>query len=116
MPLKVLILGANGFIGSCLTETILKKTDWEVYGMDVGSHKLGDLLKSPRFKFVEGDITINREYIEYHVKKCDVIIPLVAIANPAQYVLNPLNVFELDFEANLAIVRNAVNKRASSLA
>jgi nucleoside-diphosphate-sugar epimerase len=105
MSLKVLILGANGFIGSCLTETILKQKDWEVFGMDVGDHKLAGLLDHPRFTFVEGDITINREWIEYHVKKCDVVIPLVAIANPAQYVQNPLKVFELDFESNLEIVR-----------
>lgn len=105
MALKVLILGANGFIGSALTEAILQQKDWEVFGMDIGDHKLAGLLGHPRFKFVEGDITINREWIEYHVKKCDAIIPLVAIANPAQYVQNPLRVFELDFEANLEIVR-----------
>ena len=105
MPLKVLILGANGFIGSSLTRAILKQKDWEVYGMDIGSHKLEDSLGNPRFKFVEGDITINKEYIEYHVKKCDAVIPLVAIANPIQYVKDPLRVFELDFEANLAVVR-----------
>ena len=105
MPLKVLILGANGFIGSSLTRAILKQKDWEVYGMDIGSHKLEESLGNPRFKFVEGDITINKEYIEYHVKKCDAVIPLVAIANPIQYVKDPLRVFELDFEANLAVVR-----------
>lgn len=105
---KVLILGANGFIGSCLTSAILKQTDWEVYGMDIGANKLGKDLENPRFKFVEGDITINREWVEYHVKKCDVIIPLVAIANPAQYVEHPLQVFELDFEANIAIVKQCV--------
>ena len=105
MPLKVLILGANGFIGSSLTRTILKQTDWDVYGMDVGDHKLQHCLGNKRFKFVEGDITISREWIEYHIKKCDAVLPLVAIANPAQYVKDPLRVFELDFEANLDIVR-----------
>jgi nucleoside-diphosphate-sugar epimerase len=75
--------------------------------MDIGNHKLSHSLGNPRFKFVEGDITINREWIEYHVKKCDAVIPLVAIANPVQYVKDPLRVFELDFEANLAIVRQA---------
>ncbi len=105
MSLKVLILGANGFIGSALTESILAKTDWEVFGMDIADNKLDAVLGKPRFKFVEGDITINKEWIEYHVRKCDVIVPLVAIANPTQYVKNPLRVFELDFEANLAIVR-----------
>jgi nucleoside-diphosphate-sugar epimerase len=111
MPLKVLILGANGFIGSSLTHAILTRKDWEVYGMDVGSHKLDDSLGNPRFRFVEGDITINREWIEYHVKKCDVVIPLVAIANPIQYVKDPLRVFELDFEANLAVVRQCAKYR-----
>jgi nucleoside-diphosphate-sugar epimerase len=105
MPLKVLILGANGFIGSSLTHAILKQKDWEVYGMDVGDNKLGNCLGNPRFKFVEGDVTISQEWIEYHVKKCDAVLPLVAIANPAQYVKDPLRVFELDFEANLAVVR-----------
>ena len=108
MPLKVLILGVNGFIGSSLTEAILEHTDWHVYGMDVGSHKLNGSLGQPRFTFVEGDITINREWIEYHVKKCDVVITLVAIANPAQYVSDPLRVFELDFEANLEVIRQCV--------
>ncbi len=111
MALKVLILGANGFIGSSLTRAILKRKDWEVYGMDVGDHKLGDSLGNPRFKFVEGDVTISREWIEYHVKKCDAVLPLVAIANPAQYVKDPLRVFELDFESNLAVVRQCVKYR-----
>lgn len=111
MPYRVLILGANGFIGSALTEAILQQKDWEIYGMDVSDHKLTASLGHPRFHFVEGDITISREWIEYHVKKCDAVIPLVAIANPAQYVKNPLRVFELDFEANLAVVRHAVRYR-----
>jgi nucleoside-diphosphate-sugar epimerase len=108
MALKIMILGANGFIGSALTNAILRTRDWEVYGMDLADNKLGDLPKNDRFHFLEGDITINREWVEYHVKKCDAIVPLVAIANPAQYVTHPLKVFELDFEANLAVVRQCV--------
>jgi len=111
MPLRVVILGANGFIGSALTAAILRARDWEVYGIDLSNHKLGELCASPRFRFVEGDITINREWVEYHIKKADVVVPLVAIANPAQYVIDPLRVFELDFEANLEVVRQCVKYR-----
>lgn len=111
MALKVLILGANGFIGSALTAAILRERDWEVFGTDLSDHKLGNLTDSPRFRFAEGDITINREWVEYHVKKADVVVPLVAIANPAQYVSDPLRVFELDFEANLKVVRDCVKYR-----
>lgn len=106
--MKILILGANGFIGSHLSEHILANRDWDIYAMDIGSDKIKDFLDNPRFHFVEGDITINKEWIEYHVNKCDVILPLVAIANPATYVSNPLSVFELDFEANMEIVRHCV--------
>jgi nucleoside-diphosphate-sugar epimerase len=105
---KILILGVNGFIGHHLSKRIVETTDWEVYGMDMQSERLGDVLSHPRFHFFEGDITINREWIEYHVRKCDVVLPLVAIATPATYVQQPLRVFELDFEANLPIIRQAV--------
>ncbi len=108
MGLKILIFGVNGFIGSSLTERILKDRDWEVFGMDMGCDKLDECLDHERFRFVEGDITINKEWIEYHVRKCDIVIPLVAIATPAAYVQDPLRVFELDFEANLEIVRKCV--------
>jgi len=108
MKKKVLILGVNGFIGHHLTQRIIETTDWDVYGMDMSSSRLGKLVDHPRMHFFEGDITINKEWIEYNVRKCDVILPLVAIATPATYVREPLRVFELDFEANLPIVRAAV--------
>ena len=103
--MKILILGVNGFIGNSLAAKILQGKDWEIYGMDIRDDKLDACLGNERFHFVEGDISINREWIEYHVKKCDVIMPLVAIATPATYVREPLRVFELDFEENLKIVR-----------
>ncbi|MDE1990225.1 MAG: bifunctional UDP-4-keto-pentose/UDP-xylose synthase, partial [Betaproteobacteria bacterium] len=105
---KILILGVNGFIGHHLSQRILNTTDWAVFGMDMQSDRVADLIDHPRFHFFEGDITINKEWIEYHVKKCDVVLPLVAIATPATYVQQPLRVFELDFEANLPIVRSCV--------
>ena len=108
---RILILGVNGFIGHHLSNKIIAGTDWEIYGMDMQTERIGDLLDERRFHFFEGDITINREWIEYHVKKCDVLLPLVAIATPATYVREPLRVFELDFEANLPIVRAAVRHR-----
>ena len=79
---KILILGVNGFIGHHLSQRIMDTTDWEVYGMDMNSERVTDLMQNPRFHFFEGDIMINKEWIEYHVKKCDVILPLVAIATP----------------------------------
>ncbi len=103
--MKVLILGVNGFIGHHLTARILGDTDWTVYGMDLSDDRLAEIPRSRRFEFVEGDVAINKEWIEYHIKKADVVLPLVAIATPKVYVERPLAVFELDFEENLRIVR-----------
>jgi nucleoside-diphosphate-sugar epimerase len=108
---KILILGVNGFIGHSLTARILSDTDWEVFGMDICADRIEEHLGNRRFHFLDGDISINREWIEYHVKKCDVVLPLVAIATPMTYVREPLRVFELDFEQNLRIVRHAVEYR-----
>src|SRR4026208_357002 len=105
---RILILGVNGFIGHHLSKRILAGTDWEVYGMDMQADRIEDLMGERRFRFFEGDITINKEWIEYHIRKCDTVLPLVAIATPATYVKQPLRVFELDFEANLPIVRACV--------
>jgi nucleoside-diphosphate-sugar epimerase len=103
--MKVLILGVNGFIGNALTKRILDTTQWEVHGLDMSCDKLEHSIGHPRFSFLEGDITINKEWIEYNIKKCDVVLPLVAIATPVTYVKDPLRVFELDFEENLKIIR-----------
>ncbi|EEH93747.1 bifunctional UDP-4-amino-4-deoxy-L-arabinose formyltransferase/UDP-glucuronic acid oxidase ArnA [Citrobacter portucalensis] len=108
---RVLILGVNGFIGNHLTERLLQEDNYEVYGLDIGSDAIGRFLQHPRFHFVEGDISIHSEWIEYHVKKCDVVLPLVAIATPIEYTRNPLRVFELDFEENLKIIRYCVKYR-----
>ncbi|MBL8520479.1 MAG: bifunctional UDP-4-keto-pentose/UDP-xylose synthase [Betaproteobacteria bacterium] len=105
---KILILGVNGFIGHHLSKRILDKTGWEVFGMDMNTDRVRPFMDNPRFHFFEGDITINREWIEYHIKKCDVLLPLVAIATPSTYVQDPLRVFELDFEANLPFIRACV--------
>ncbi|MGJ0482749.1 bifunctional UDP-4-amino-4-deoxy-L-arabinose formyltransferase/UDP-glucuronic acid oxidase ArnA [Pantoea agglomerans] len=105
---RVLILGVNGFIGNHLTERLLQDEHFEVYGLDISSDAISRFLDHPRFHFVEGDIAIHSEWIEYHIKKCDVILPLVAIATPIEYTRNPLRVFELDFEENLKIIRDCV--------
>ena len=110
---SVLILGVNGFIGNHLSERILKSEKYTVHGMDLHNSYIQHLIGEPNFFYSEGDISIHREWIEYHVKKCDIVIPLVAIATPIEYTRNPLGVFELDFEENLRIVRYCVkfNKR-----
>jgi nucleoside-diphosphate-sugar epimerase len=104
--MNVFILGANGFIGSHLSEAILGKTDWKISAIDLASDKIEACLKEPRFQFFKGDITTNKDWVKAQIEACDVVLPLVAIATPATYVQDPLRIFELDFEANLEIIRH----------
>ncbi len=106
--MNILILGAGGFIGSWLARAILEKTNWTVHGMDLDSHRLNDLLENPRFNFKKASILDSDDWIDQHIRLCDVILPLAAIANPAIYVKDPIRVFELDFEANLKIIRKCI--------
>jgi UDP-4-amino-4-deoxy-L-arabinose formyltransferase/UDP-glucuronic acid dehydrogenase (UDP-4-keto-hexauronic acid decarboxylating) len=102
---NILILGVDGFIGNHLSERLLDSGKYKVHGMDLQAESICRIKEREGFYFEEGDISIHREWIEYHVRKCDIVLPLVAIATPIEYVRNPLRVFELDFEENLRIVR-----------
>ncbi|MBU2623785.1 MAG: bifunctional UDP-4-amino-4-deoxy-L-arabinose formyltransferase/UDP-glucuronic acid oxidase ArnA [Proteobacteria bacterium] len=102
---NILILGVDGFIGNHLSERLLDSGKYKVHGMDLQAESICRIKEREGFYFEEGDISIHREWIEYHVRKCDIVLPLVAIATPIEYVRNPLGVFELDFEENLRIVR-----------
>jgi nucleoside-diphosphate-sugar epimerase len=106
--MKILIIGINGFIGHRLAENILSKTDWEIYGMDISSHRLEHCLRySSRLHFKPGDMTKEEEWIRKQLKICDVVIPLAAITSTLFHTKDPIKVFELNFEANLEIIKLA---------
>lgn len=107
--MKILILGVNGFIGNSLVRAILERTSWQVVGMDLSDDKLEHSLGHHRFRFEGGDITTHRAWVDSQVAACDLVLPLVAIATPMDYVRQPLRVFELTFEENLRIVRQCVS-------
>ena len=107
--MKLLILGANGFIGSNLIASITaNRPDWHVTALDLSTSKLGALATHPNVAFHQADMRRSRDWIAEQVRACDVVLPLVAIATPATYVSDPIAVFELDFEANLSVVRDCV--------
>ncbi len=105
----MLILGVNGFIGNALSERLLESGGTRSTAWTCGSIQPRAPARTTRTSTSrEGDIAIHREWIEYHVRKCDIVLPLVAIATPIEYTRNPLRVFELDFEENLRVVRYCV--------
>lgn len=103
--LNILILGANGFIGSHLTEGILEKTDWRVTAFDLAGTNLEKHKDNRRFSFTKGDIFTDDAWMKDAIGRSGAVLPLAGIAKPAYYLSKPLWTFELDFEQNLKIVR-----------
>ncbi|MDR3187484.1 MAG: bifunctional UDP-4-keto-pentose/UDP-xylose synthase [Holosporaceae bacterium] len=107
--MKILIVGAGGFIGGHLSEEIIKNhEDWNIVAIDIASSKIEHLLTHKRFNFIKADILKDVDVVEEQLKGCDLVFPLAAIAVPSMYVQNPTKIFELDFEANMQIVKWAV--------
>ena len=104
----VLILGANGFIGSHLAERLIGETGWDVIGIDVASHRLERFGRRGGFEFIRLDLETDFDKVDSLIRCSDVVLPLVAIATPQSYVHDPLRVFELTFEANLRVIRSCV--------
>ena len=105
--LRVLILGAGGFIGTHLTEKLLK-SGCEVSAFDINTSRLEKFRGHSGFTCYTGDIFTETAYINEEVMKSDIVLPFAGVAMPLYYLTNPLWTFELDFEANLKIVRMCV--------
>ncbi len=108
-PITVLIMGANGFIGHRLIEHLLRHDDTQVIAIDLFDDRLTSFMNHPRFDFHRLDIAENFARLSKIAATVDVLLPLAAIACPSQYVADPLKVFELNFEQNLAYIRLCAN-------
>ena len=107
--MRLFIIGIGGFIGSSLVEHILKhKPDWRVSGLDPNLDRLVPYASNPNLTMVSGIMESHGGWVDEQIEKSDAVLPLAAIADPRFYVQDPLRVFALDFEANLAIVRLCV--------
>lgn len=107
---KILIFGANGFIGQHLVRSILNEKDWYIIANDLADDKIREFHEHPSFEFHGGSI-LDTALMQKLVSRGDVVVPLAGIATPKTYILDPLRVFEIDFEANLAIVRMCVKAK-----
>lgn len=108
--MKILILGSDGFIGYHLTHSILQDPRFEnssIVGVDFNKARTNMLPSDSRFTFQQMNIIAERDTVDKLIEQCDVLLPLVAIATPKTYVERPLDVFELDFEENLRVLKLA---------
>ncbi len=108
---NILVLGAGGFVGAHLTKSLADIDGYQVCAIDIDDKKLQDL--NTDFDYRHLDLTTDKEELSDLIQDHDIIINLIAIANPSQYVSDPIGTFELDFVENLWIVKQCVthNKR-----
>src|ERR1051326_6993759 len=110
--MQILNLGAGVFIGSHLTHRLLAEGH-SVTAVDLWSDKVRELLDHPRLTFLQQDIRKRDWDIDPHVAQADLVIDLIAHANPGLYIQIPLEVFQLNCQENLRIAESCVrhNKR-----
>jgi len=106
-PMRIAILGAGGFIGSHLVEHLVAGGRHWVVGLDVTDEKLAGIA-GPRFEFHHADIRTDTDLLDRVIRDADVVVDLVAYANPSIYVTAPLEVFDLNFVQNLDIARRCI--------
>lgn len=100
---KVLITGGAGYLGSVLTEVLLKK-GYQVTVLDNLTYKQTSVAPfsfNKNFKFILGDVT-NESHLKSLVEQHDIIIPLAAIVGMPACKANP----DLTVAVNYKQVRN----------
>jgi nucleoside-diphosphate-sugar epimerase len=108
--MHILNLGAGGFIGSHLTHPLLAEGH-SVTAVDLWSEKVDDLLAHPRLTFLQQDIREPGWNLDPLVERADLVIDLIAYANPGLYIRMPLEVFRLNFTENLKIAEACVRHK-----
>lgn len=106
--MNIFILGAGGFIGAHLVERLLTENH-QVTAVDIYDDKLLEFLDHDRLRFIKQDIRDHQWDMESYIAQADLVIDLIAYANPGLYVKMPLEVFQLNFSENLRIAEACVN-------
>jgi len=110
-PTRIALLGGGGFIGVNLIEGLLRSGEYEVTVADIDRTKLDLLLKGSACTFVDCNIQSDEELAESLVRDSDIVVDLIAYANPAVYLTHPLEVVQLNFFDNMKIVEWCVKHR-----
>ncbi len=109
--MKILLLGAGGFIGAHLTQRLIEDGVHEITAVDIDDERLEETGSTSRINYLHLDIRTEQDRLEQLVIDNDVTVDLVALANPALYVEDPVGVFELNFTENLKIADYCVKHK-----
>ncbi len=106
---NILITGGAGFIGSNLTDLLLKR-GYQVTCFDnLSSGSLENIsrhFKNKRFSFVEGNLE-DTKLLEKVVSGKDIVFHLAAILGVSEVVKRPLDVFRVDYASTHSVLEAA---------
>lgn len=112
--MKILITGGAGYIGTVLTEELLKKDFVEkVYVLDNLLYKQESCIPfchSPKYEFVYGDVR-DSSLLYQLIQKCDLIFPLAAIVGFPACDKDPRSAKEINCNHVEYIASNSKGKR-----
>lgn len=114
--MKYLVTGCCGFIGSHLTEKLLKNRNNKVIGIDNLSsgnmQNIKSFIKNKNFKLLKKDL--NHKDLHKNIKKIDCVFHLAALSDIIPSVSEPKKYFRSNVQATLnlleAMKKNSINK------
>ena len=105
--MRVLITGGAGYIGSELTDYLLKD-GYNVTCYDNLMYDTTSLLRyanHPNFNFVKADVR-NKEILGKHLARADIVLPLAALVGFPLCIQDKRGACEINYEANQWIADN----------
>jgi UDP-glucuronate decarboxylase len=95
---RILVLGGVGFLGTNLSQELLKRGDHVLCIDNLSTGSVGNLnllSNFPKFSFIEHDV---REKFDF---EADVIVNMACPASPPRYQLNPVGTLVTNFQGTL---------------
>ncbi len=104
---RVAVLGAGGFIGSHLVPGLLERFECAIDAVDVDLTKLE--CRDSRVRRMQARVE-EPGVVDEVTRRCQVVVSLTALCNPAQYSTIPLEVIDANFSHLLPLVKSCAER------
>lgn len=112
---RVLVTGCNGFIGSHLVDTLVKK-NYHVFGVDLYPYQWNDnhldVQKKDNFSEIKGDL-LNTEFVRKIISdlKPDIVFHLASVVGVNLYLDDPFKVIDININTTKNLIEALKNEK-----